>query len=661
MSEAEQYSSMTGNGLDGLRVVSFESRLSDEMGALIERHGGHVQRAPSMRELPMPESPDATAFADALLNGRLDMVIFMTGVGARTLMSIIEKHHPRQAILDALGSISTVVRGPKPVATMREWGIAPSIKAPEPNTWREVLDAIDSEAGSLQGKRIAVQEYGAPNDRLTAGLRERGAEVMTVAVYAWGLPEDLEPLHNAIRAIVAGEVDVVTFTSAQQIRNVLLVTRELGCEEDFRNALRRTVIGSIGPTASETLCDLGLGFEFEPDRPKMIHLVRGLGRSAGMLLLRKRASHEAGVDTLTMRRVDIVWPQDETGGLPDPLADSAFMRACRRVPAPYTPIWIMRQAGRYQRAYRELRSRVSFLDLCKRSELAAEVTLMAVDQLGVDAAIIFSDILLVVEPMGLGLTFREPGGPHLPDPVRTREQVEALKDYEPAEALSFVGEAIRMTRRALRPSVPLIGFCGAPFTLASYMIEGGGSRNHAETKGLMYRDPGLWHALLERITPILARHLNAQIEAGAQAAQVFDSWVGCLDDADYRAFVLPHTKKLIDSITPGVPIIHFAANNGMLLSSVRDAGGDVIGLDWRVRLDQAWWTLGDAVAVQGNLDPTVLLASPSEIRRRAHVILDQAGGRPGHIFNLGHGILPTTPVENAIALVDAVHEYQTRR
>ncbi len=356
------------------------------------------------------------------------------------------------------------------------------------------------------------------------------------------------------------------------------------------------------------------------------------------------------------------------------LYNSPFLRACRREKADYTPIWLMRQAGRYQREYREIREKVSFLELCKTPDLAAQVTVMAVEQLNVDAAIIFADILLIVEPMGVGLAFNKGEGPSIARPVRNAQDVDRLKEVNVNESLPFVFEAIRITRRELRSSVPLIGFCGAPFTVASYLIEGGASREFVETRSLMRSDPGAWNALLERIVRASAGYLNGQIAAGAQAIQVFDSWVGCLDEQEYRRFVLPHTQSLIRAVSPGTPVIHFAprtpAKRGhstfsekaecpLFLKAVREAGGDVVGLDWGVDLAEAWALIGYDVGVQGNLDPNVLLAGPDEIRRQAKAILDQAAGRPGHIFNLGHGVLQTTPVDHAKALVDYVHEYSS--
>ena len=346
----------------------------------------------------------------------------------------------------------------------------------------------------------------------------------------------------------------------------------------------------------------------------------------------------------------------EKAKLSDALSDSTFMRACRREPVSYTPIWLMRQAGRYMQEYREMRARLSFLELCKTPSLAAEVTVTAAERLSVDAAIIFADILLVIEPMGLELEFGKGEGPRIHNPLRSTADVKRLREVEDVGALEFVFEAIRQTRGALRKDLPLIGFSGAPFTLASYMVEGGASKNYVHTKSLMYNDSGAWHAMMSLISRALIKYLNAQIQAGAQAVQLFDSWVGALSPDDYRQYVLPHTRSVIAGVTPGVPVIHFGTGTGALLELMREAGGDVIGLDWRVRLDEAWQRIGHDVGVMGNLDPVALFANRDQLRAQAKSILEQAGGRLGHIFNLGHGILPETLVENVIALVDAVHE-----
>jgi uroporphyrinogen decarboxylase len=388
----------------------------------------------------------------------------------------------------------------------------------------------------------------------------------------------------------------------------------------------------------------------------MGNLIREMARSGKELLRKKRTALENGVDTSSWRLVDMVWDKDVQKRRSEITRDSVFMKACRGEKTDYTPIWLMRQAGRFMREYRELRAKVSFLDLCKTPELAAEVTLGAVERLGVDAAIIFSDILLILESFGIGLEFSKGEGPRIRKPVRSGKAVTRLREFDP-ESLKFVFEALRITRRALDPEIALIGFAGAPFTVASYAIEGGGSRNYENTKGLMYRDPGAWHELMEKLSHATALYLNNQISSGADAVQLFDSWVGCLSPDDYTEFVLPHMKKLIAEIKKDVPVIHFGTGTDALLDLIKQTGCTVMGLDWRVDIGKAWEKVGRDLAVQGNLDPIALFAPQSEIRKRAKSVLDKVEGRPGHIFNLGHGILPKTPVDNVLALVDFVHEY----
>ncbi len=342
------------------------------------------------------------------------------------------------------------------------------------------------------------------------------------------------------------------------------------------------------------------------------------------------------------------------------MTDHPFLLACRRQPTPYTPIWLMRQAGRYMAEYRAVRERYGFLELCHNSQAAAEVTVTAVERLGVDAAIIFADILLILEPLGVGLSFTAGDGPTLARPLRSPADIERLQRYDVADALGYVGDAVRAARAGLAGRVPLIGFAGAPFTLASYLIEGGGSRNYVHTKSLMYHHPAAWHALLAHLATLVNAYLRMQVAAGAEALQLFDSWVGCLSPDDYRAYVLPHTRSALDGLSELAPIIHFGTGTGGLLAELRAAGGDVIGVDWRMDLDAAWQVIGHDRAVQGNLDPVALFAPPADVRRRAAAILQRAAGRPGHIFNLGHGILPHTPVDTVRALVDAVHELSAR-
>jgi uroporphyrinogen decarboxylase len=336
------------------------------------------------------------------------------------------------------------------------------------------------------------------------------------------------------------------------------------------------------------------------------------------------------------------------------------VRAARRERTPVTPVWLMRQAGRYLPEYRALRARHGFLELCRNPQAAAEVTLQPVRRLGVDAAILFADILLLVEPLGVGLAFERGEGPVIRRPVRSEGDVARLKPIDVASSVGSVFETVRLVRRELPAALALIGFAGAPFTVASYVVEGGASRDYLHTKRLMYEAPAAWRRLMELLADATATYLNGQIDAGAQVVQLFDSWVGTLGPDDYREHVLPHTRSVIRALRPGVPVIHFGTGTAALLPLMREAGGDVIGLDWRVALDAGWAAVGHDVGVQGNLDPAALLAHPEHFRARVTAILAQAGGRPGHIFNLGHGVHQETPPEHVRALVDMVHELSAR-
>jgi uroporphyrinogen decarboxylase len=338
-----------------------------------------------------------------------------------------------------------------------------------------------------------------------------------------------------------------------------------------------------------------------------------------------------------------------------------FLRACRRETVDRTPVWFMRQAGRYLPEYRALRQTHPLVTLCLTPELAVEVTLQPVRRLGVDAAILFSDLLLPLDPLGVPFEFQAGEGPVILKPVRTPADIDALRRFEPREALAPVLAAIRLLRRELEGKVPLIGFAGAPFTLASYAVEGGHSTAFALTKALMYGDPSAWHRLAGLLAEIVGDYLRAQVEAGAQALQIFDSWVGALDEADYREFALPHVRTIFAALSgSGVPVIHFGTGTGHLLAAQREAGGDVIGLDWRLPLDEGWRRVGEDAAVQGNLDPTLLLGPRERLLGRVDDVLRRAAGRVGHVFNLGHGVLPATPVENVRAVVERVHEATTR-
>lgn len=659
MSDATQPSPSEGSirtpSFGGLRVAALESRRRDDLSRLIERFGGKPFVSPSMREVAIEKNKEVVDFAYRVMTGEIGIVIFLTGVGFRQLIAAIEPHVDKQRFLDSLSDIVTIARGPKPVVAMREVGLQPTHRAPEPNTWREVLQLMDQHV-PVASQTVGLQEYGVTNHSLVAGLEARGANVVHVRVYQWEFPEDTNPLRENIGAICRGERDCLMFTSAHQAVNMLRMADSMGCERELRLALRETVVASIGPTTTEMLQHLELPVDLEPEHSKMGHLVQAAAEKTGRILKAKRFLGSSGA---TVRSQDAHLAGDDN--MKEAMEASDFIKACYRQPTDVTPVWLMRQAGRYMAEYRAVREKHSFLELCKNPALCAEVMVTAVEKIGVDAAIIFSDLLPILEPMGFDLEFAAGDGPVIHNPIREPSDIDRVRVLEQMAPLQFVADTVRLTRAALPPKIPVIGFAGSPFTLASYMIEGGGSRNYVHTKKLMLGDPSAWRVLMDKLVDSIALYLNSQIAAGAQCVQLFDSWAGCLSTNDYRTHVLPFMTKLLESISPTVPVVNFATGNPMLLSMLRGDARTVVGLDWRVSLDVGWDMVGSDRAVQGNLDPTVLFAGLDAIRAAVKDVLDRAAGRPGHIFNLGHGILPGTPVDHVIALVDMVHEMTDRR
>lgn len=655
-SSQESVSATTSRGYGGLRVVSFESRMSGDAERLIRNAGGVAIPAPTMKEVPLDSNEAALAFAEDLLRGAVDVVIFLTGVGTRTLFAAWQTRFELPQLVAALQKTTVVARGPKPTQALRDLGVAVGITVPEPNTWRELLATLDeaAESSELSGARVAIQEYGVSNDHLVRGLTERGAIVTKVPVYRWELPDDLRPLEDAIQQVLARTVDVLLFTSSNQAYNLLEVVRRRNLEDQFRAAVAEVVIGSVGPLCTETLTELGLRVDFEPSHPKLGTLIKEGSELTPALIIARRDRMRASA-----RVTPATTSKAPTAPDVDALHNSVFLKACRREPVPYTPVWLMRQAGRYMQEYREVRARASFIELCKTPELAAKVAVDAQQRIGADAAILFSDILLILEPMGLGLEYVQGDGPSLSSLIRGPEDVDRLQETDPAVSLSYVMDAVRRTRAELPGNIPLIGFSGAPFTLASYVIEGGGSRNYIQTKRFMYSDKGAWDAMMDRLARAVAAYLNAQVKAGVQAVQLFDSWVGCLSPSDFETYVAPHMHTITAALPKDVPLIQFGTDTATLLEMQVATGCSVIGVDQRVPIATAFDRFPNT-AVQGNLDPVILFADPAVIRREAGRILQEVDGRPGHIFNLGHGILPGTPVDHVIALVDAVHELSAR-
>ncbi|QDT01358.1 uroporphyrinogen decarboxylase [Adhaeretor mobilis] len=626
-------------------IVALESRRAEDTQRMIERFEGRAFVSPSMREAPVEAEGPLVDFAHRLITGQVDVMILLTGVGTRQFIERVESRVDRERLVNALADIQTVARGPKPQAALRELGISATIVVPEPNTWREILETLDKRL-PVTNLNVAIQEYGIPNISLTAGLEARGATVEAVKIYRWELPTDLGPLKQNVQRLAQGEVDLALFTSGQQVVHLLEIAQQLDLEAEVRKAFQQTVVASIGPTTSEALRDRELPVDFEPSHPKLGHLISESAEASAELIARKNRVQCATANQQANRSA--------------PWYDSPFMKACRREPVPYTPVWLMRQAGRYMSEYREVRAKTTFLELCKNPKLCSEVMCTAVDKLGVDAAIIFSDLLPILEPMGFDLEFTPGDGPQIHNPVRTAGDLSRVVELENLDSLDFVFETVSQTRTDLPEDLPLIGFAGAPFTLASYAIEGGSSRSFLHTKKLMYTDSASWNELLGRLSRSITRYLNAQIAAGAQVVQLFDSWVGCLGPHDYRTYVMPHVSSIIAGITPGTPVIHFGTGNPTLLPLQAEAGGDVIGVDWRIDLADAWKRIGYDHAVQGNLDPLTLLADEETLRERVQGVLTAADNRPGHIFNLGHGVLKQTPVENAQAVVKLVQELSKR-
>ncbi|MEM6366178.1 MAG: uroporphyrinogen decarboxylase family protein, partial [Planctomycetota bacterium] len=476
---------------DGLSVASLESRRAADMARMILKYGGTPHVSPSMREVPLEPNRPAIDFAYQIITGEIPIVILMTGVGFRYLLRATEKHVDQRRLLDALSDIVTICRGPKPAAAMREFGIKPTHRVGEPNTWRDLLQLIDNGI-PVANQVIGIQEYGIRNRSLIAGLEARGAIPKPVRVYGWEYPEDTGPLEDNTRALADGQRDILMLTSAHQVVNLLRMGEQLGLASQLRKGLSRTVIASIGPTTSDMLRESDLHVDMEPSHPKMGHLVTEASRQASRLLKERRAI--ADRPTSVHQQTPDHHPKSDREQYPDrsstanepqhrmtprrvddhPSQSSLFMKACRGEPTEQTPVWLMRQAGRYMSEYRDVRSQHTFLELCANPDRCSEVMCTAVDKLDVDAAIIFSDLLPILIPLGFDLEFVKGDGPVIHNPVQNASDVRRVRPLENPDDLGFVYETVSKTRSDLPDTLPLIGFAGAPFTLASYAIEGGG-------------------------------------------------------------------------------------------------------------------------------------------------------------------------------------------
>ena len=578
-------------------------------------------------------------FADLvgeLLTGGIDAVLLMTGAGTRLLCERAAAFTDRERFLNSLQDCQLVSGSAFTTESLQRLGLSPTWLSDRLPGWRETLKWLQTEI-QLTNKCIAVEST--LQDRgLVAGLESRGARVLPMAPFE--LPEELSTRIGTVLSACSEE----TVLAVPSIAAARAICGTLVAAHLTKEALSHHIVVAFGSEVADYLVQNGLEVNFTTESDPV---------SAARQLAAKHKSLIARKQNFLMNMSGPNAPANDTNA---PWYNSPFMKACRGEPTDVTPVWMMRQAGRYMSEYREVRAKVSFLDLCANPQLCSEVMCTAVNRLGVDVAIIFSDLLPILVPMGCDLEFVKGDGPVIHNPVRSAADIDRIKPLESNDELQFVMDTVTQTRADLPADMPLIGFSGAPFTLASYMIEGGGSRNYAHAKSLMFGDRGAWNELMQRLTDSIVIYLKGQIEAGAQCVQLFDSWAGCLNVQHYREYVHPFVKQIIEQLPEEVPVINFGTGNPALLPLYADTNASVIGIDWRVRLDEAWQTVGHDKAVQGNLDPTILLTDPKTIRQHVKNVLDQAAGRPGHIFNLGHGILPQTPVDNAIALVDAVHE-----
>lgn len=642
---------------NNLNVASFESRRSKEIAKLIEYHNGIAHIAKSVIEIPYTNSKEIEELCKKLKNNEIDIIIFLTGFGTKLLIENLEKRLGTKPTKRLLSKTTVIGRGIKSRSVLRNFGITPFYSKPVPNTWQEIVKVL-ADKNLLKNKNVAIQEYSKKNNNLVKNLKANGAGVLSIPVYKSALPSDTSSLETLVNLMIIREIDICLFVSSQQVTNIFRFAKKLNKNDQLLKSFKNVVIGSVGSNTTLALSSHGLIADYEPEISRMGNLVREIARRSEYLLSKKRTSAKNRVNTNNWNRIDTNWGKISDNKRKEITYNSEFMKACRKEETNYTPIWIMRQAGRFSRHYRAIRSNHTFLELCKTPEISSEITLMAVDQLGVDAAIIFSDILLILEPLGINITYTKSDGPRILNPLRTKKSIENIRKFE-SDELEFLYKALRITRKALKPEIPLIGFAGAPFTLASYAIEGGSSRNFELTKSLMYKDPELWNQIMSLLTNATIKYLNRQAKEGADAIQIFDSWIGCLSPADYKNYVFPHMKELFSKINKNVPTIHFGTGTASLLKLMKEAGGTVIGFDWRVDINKAWRQIGYDRAVQGNLDPITLLSTPSIIRKKVKELLKAVKSRNGHIFNLGHGVLPDTPPDNVLALIDAVHEYSS--
>ena len=630
--------------LESLSIAILAGREGEKLESAIRDHGGeaHVFLVNSNAASTSTEAL-ANEFANRLLTAGIDTLVFVTGEGVRFTVDQAARGVDRQRFIDSIADVNTIAGSESAAEELVKLGITPTVSIGSADSWRDVLMAIDRLA-PVVNQTVALEESGDLYS-LVSGLEARGGRVVRLPIHPQSIPANPQSAISFFEQLEASDFESILFSTPANAAKFCFLAKHFGRARLTNHLLDNHIVMTIGPGTAEILKDRGFVVDFSTQSDDVELAVEEIANQINQIKKQK-----------SVIRINMSGPASNNSDPNAPWYNSPFMRACRGEPTDVTPIWMMRQAGRYMAEYRAVRDKISFLDLCANPQLCSEVMCTAVNRLGVDAAIIFSDLLPILVPMGCDLEFVKGDGPVIHNPVRTAADVDRIKPLESNDPLQFVMDTVKQTRNDLPADMPLIGFAGAPFTLASYMIEGGASKNYANTKALMYSDHGAWHQLMEHLSSSISMYLIGQIESGAQCVQLFDSWAGCLSFEDYRLFAHPYVKKIIASLPSNVPVINFATGNPSLLPLLADTRAAVVGIDWRTRLDDAWQTVGYDRAVQGNLDPTVLLTQPKEIKKQAKFVLDQAAGRAGHIFNLGHGILPQTPVDNAIALVDAVHE-----
>lgn len=633
------------NATLSLNLISFEARLKLKVEKLLEGNSFTVQSAPLIKEVALELNDKILDFYHQLKNQEFDALILLTGVATRSFIKTLSQKFEREEILQTLAKQQIIVRGPKPEKVCQIFKLPILYKVPKPNTWREIVASLKTRH-LISGKKIAILHYGKINEEFTQDLTNEGAKYESLLVYRWELPDDLEPVKSAIKKILAGKTNGLIFTSAQQVVHLFELVKQQNCELEFRRALLSTVVFSIGPICSERLIKYQVDVDCEVFPNTLDHLVEVIKEKAASLWLQKQNKF------IEKQAVWLNQPLTDPKKIEqNPLNLMLAGKKPQRI-----PIWLMRQAGRYMAEYQTIRQNTDFVSLCLNPELVAKATLSAIERLGLDAAIIFSDILIVARPMGFSLHYDEGVGPVIDNPLHGPKEFEKIKKENLIQELEPVAQAIQLTRKNLAPQIPLLGFSAAPFTLASYLIEGGSSKHFLKTKKFIHNQPKLWHDLMQFLTEALFDLLVMQIKKGCQLVQVFDSWCGVLDPQDFEKYCYPYLKNLVQKLSQNnIQTIVYGSFSQAQLKQI-DVDNITLSLSWQIDLEWAHQKLNKNLAFQGNLDPALLFCKPESFLPKVKNILTILKKRKNSIFNLGHGILPKTPLANVMELIDFVRK-----